>query len=90
MNILLAAAAPLVALSLLFVLTVVTFAVLAPGSAPDPSEQYIEGLSLEGAPLPPDSTWLGTDLLGRDLFSRLVCTRAPRSSSAWLPTAWRC
>ncbi|EMR8320166.1 ABC transporter permease [Pseudomonas aeruginosa] len=75
MNILLALLRrPSVALSLLFVLTVVTFAVLAPWLSPyDPSEQYIEGLSLEGAPLPPDSTyWLGTDLLGRDLFSRLV------------------
>jgi peptide/nickel transport system permease protein len=39
----------------------------------DPDEQFVEGLSLEGAPLSPNSTyWLGTDLLGRDLFSRLI------------------
>ena len=39
----------------------------------DPNDQMFDGLSLEGAPLPPSSQfWLGTDLLGRDLFSRLV------------------
>ena len=49
-------------------------AIFAPMVAPyDPSEQFFEGLTLEGAPLPPGSEfWLGTDLLGRDLFSRLV------------------
>ncbi len=48
--------------------------VCPPGSPPfDPDEQFVEGLSLEGAPLSPNSTyWLGTDLLGRDLFSRLI------------------
>ncbi len=47
---------------------------MPPGSPPfDPDEQFVEGLSLEGAPLSPNSTyWLGTDLLGRDLFSRLI------------------
>src|SRR4029078_10794507 len=39
----------------------------------DPHEQFFDGLTLEGAPLPPDAKfWLGTDLLGRDLFSRLL------------------
>ncbi len=39
----------------------------------DPFEQFFEGLSLQGAPRPPDGEfWLGTDLLGRDLFSRLL------------------
>lgn len=43
---------------------------LAPYS---PDEQFFDGLSLEGAPLPPDGRfWLGTDLLGRDLLSRLI------------------
>ena len=46
----------------------------APWLAPfDPHEQFFDGLTLEGAPLPPDQKfWLGTDLLGRDLFSRLL------------------
>jgi len=53
---------------------VVGAAVLAPWIAPhDPYEQFFDGLTLEGAPLPPDARfWLGTDLLGRDLFSRLL------------------
>jgi peptide/nickel transport system permease protein len=39
----------------------------------DPAEQFFDGLTLEGAPLPPNAKfWLGTDLLGRDLFSRLL------------------
>jgi peptide/nickel transport system permease protein len=46
----------------------------APVIAPfDPTEQFFHGLTLEGAPLPPDEQFLlGTDLLGRDLFSRLL------------------
>ena len=49
-------------------------AALAPFIAPyDPVEQFFEGLSLQGAPRPPDGEfWLGTDTLGRDLFSRLL------------------
>ncbi|NNF98236.1 MAG: ABC transporter permease [Desulfobacteraceae bacterium] len=49
-------------------------AVFAPFIAPHPpDEQFFEGLTLEGAPLPPNSNfWLGTDLLGRSLFSRLL------------------
>ena len=49
-------------------------AVFAPVLAPHPpDEQYFEGLTLEGAPLPPNTKfWLGTDLLGRGLFSRLI------------------
>jgi peptide/nickel transport system permease protein len=39
----------------------------------DPAAQFFEGLTLEGAPLPPSARfWLGTDLLGRDLLSRLM------------------
>ena len=50
---------------------VVAGAVLAPWIAPfAPDEQMFDGLTLEGAPLPPGGAYLlGTDLLGRDLFS---------------------
>jgi peptide/nickel transport system permease protein len=49
-------------------------ALLAPQLAPyPPGEQFFDGLTLEGAPLPPNKRfWLGTDLLGRDLLSRLI------------------
>lgn len=49
-------------------------AIIAPAITPfEPDMQFFEGLSLEGAPLPPNSKfWLGTDLLGRDLFTRLI------------------
>jgi len=49
-------------------------AFFAPLIAPyDPFEQFFDGLTLDGAPRPPGSEfWLGTDLLGRDLFSRLL------------------
>ena len=49
-------------------------ALLAPQLAPyAPDEQFFDGLTLEGAPLPPNGQfWLGTDLLGRDLLSRLI------------------
>ncbi len=52
----------------------VSGAVLAPWIAPyDPNEQHFDGLTIEGAPLAPGPMfWLGTDLLGRDLFSRLL------------------
>ena len=56
------------------VFIVVVLAVFAPQLAPyNPSEQFFDGLTLTGSPLPPNSRfWLGTDLLGRDLFSRLL------------------
>ena len=50
-------------------------ALLAPVIAPyDPTEQFRkEGLSALGEPLAPSGQfWLGTDGLGRDLFSRLI------------------
>ena len=64
-------------LALLGLGTILVFsvaAVFAPVLAPHPpDEQYFEGLTLEGAPLPPNAKfWLGTDLLGRGLFSRLI------------------
>ena len=53
---------------------VVGAAVFAPWLAPfAPDEQMFDGLTIEGAPLPPDATFLlGTDLLGRDLLSRIL------------------
>jgi peptide/nickel transport system permease protein len=53
---------------------IVVAALAAPLIAPySPDEQLFEGLTLEGAPLPPNAQfWLGTDLLGRDLLSRLL------------------
>ncbi len=49
-------------------------AILAPVLAPyDPSEQFFDGLTLEGSPLPPGTRfWFGTDTNGRDQFSRLL------------------
>ena len=49
-------------------------AVAAPVLAPyDPTEQFFDGLTLEGAPLPPNARfWFGTDTNGRDQFSRLL------------------
>ncbi|MGA0362731.1 MAG: ABC transporter permease [bacterium] len=49
-------------------------AVFAPWLMPhDPFEQSFDGLTLMGEPLPPGGEFpLGTDLLGRDLASRLI------------------
>jgi peptide/nickel transport system permease protein len=65
---------PRSAFGLVVILVMVFAAIFAPWIMPyDPNDQMFDGLSLEGAPLPPSSTfWLGTDLLGRDLFSRLI------------------
>ena len=59
---------------LAIIVAVVTIAAAAPLLAPyDPAEQLFDGLTLEGAPLPPNGQFLlGTDLLGRDLLSRLM------------------
>lgn len=56
------------------VLTVALVAILAPWLAPaNPAEQFAEGVSPAGEPVPPTVRfWLGTDLLGRDLLSRLI------------------
>jgi peptide/nickel transport system permease protein len=62
----------------LFGLTVIVItvlaALLAPWIAPyPPDQQFFDGLTIEGAPLPPNAQyWLGTDLVGRDLLSRLI------------------
>ncbi|MCA3560844.1 MAG: ABC transporter permease [Aestuariivirga sp.] len=57
--------------------TIVVFAmaaIFAPVIAPyNPSEQFFDGLTLEGSPLPPSwRFWFGTDTNGRDQFSRLL------------------
>ncbi len=59
---------------LVLIAVVVAGAVLAPLIAPfQPDEQLFDGLTLEGAPLPPNATFIfGTDLLGRDLFTRIL------------------
>lgn len=59
---------------LVIIALVVAGAVFAPLIAPfDPNDQMFDGLTLEGAPMPPGRQFLmGTDLLGRDLFSRLL------------------
>ena len=58
----------------LVILGIVAAAILAPMIAPfAPDDQMFDGLTLEGAPMPPDGKFLmGTDLLGRDLFSRIL------------------
>lgn len=61
-------------LGMILIALVVGGALFAPWLAPyAPDEQLFDGLTLEGAPLPPGKTFiLGTDLLGRDLFSRIL------------------
>lgn len=65
---------PLAAFALIVIILITAMAVGAPLIAPfDPAEQHFDGLTIEGAPLPPDMRFpLGTDLLGRDLLSRLI------------------
>jgi peptide/nickel transport system permease protein len=54
----------------LFVVAAILASILAPY---DPSEQFFDGLTLEGSPLPPGARfWFGTDTNGRDQFSRLL------------------
>ena len=61
-------------LGLVIVAIVVAGAILAPWlTGYDPNEQMFDGLTIEGAPLPPSAQyWLGTDLLGRDLLTRIL------------------
>ena len=65
---------PLAALGLLIIVVTVLAAVLAQWIAPfPPDQQFFDGLTLEGAPLPPGGKFLlGSDLLGRDLLSRII------------------
>jgi peptide/nickel transport system permease protein len=65
---------PAALFGLLVIALVVVLAIAAPLVAPyNPDEQMFDGLTLEGAPMPPSTQFLlGTDTLGRDLFSRLL------------------
>jgi peptide/nickel transport system permease protein len=65
---------PATCVAVLVIAAVVFAAIAAPWLAPFSLDaQPFDGLSLEGAPLPPGSKyWLGTDTLGRDLLSRLL------------------
>ena len=65
---------PLAVFGLIVIGLIAGLALAAPLVAPyHPAEQLFEGLTLEGAPLPPNAQFLlGTDLLGRDLLSRLI------------------
>lgn len=57
-----------------FIIVIFTCAIFAPLIAPaSPTEQFKDGLTLQGAPIAPGEKYiLGTDLLGRDLLSRLI------------------
>ncbi|MGH6875564.1 MAG: ABC transporter permease [Aestuariivirgaceae bacterium] len=59
---------------LVVIVVLVTAGIAAPLLAPyDPNEQFFDGLTLEGSPLPPSLRfWFGTDTNGRDQFSRLL------------------
>jgi peptide/nickel transport system permease protein len=65
---------PIALFGLVVIALIAAMAIAAPLIAPyDPAEQSFEGLTLEGAPLPPNAQFpLGTDLLGRDLLSRML------------------
>jgi peptide/nickel transport system permease protein len=65
---------PVVMFALVVVIVLVVMAVFAPQLAPkNPDLNFPEGLSDAGAPIAPNSSfWFGTDLLGRDLFSRIL------------------
>lgn len=65
---------PRAAFGMAVIAVMVFCAVFAPWIMPhDPFEQSFDGLDLMGGPLPPGGEYvLGTDLLGRDLASRLI------------------
>jgi peptide/nickel transport system permease protein len=56
------------------ILLVVAGAALAPVIAPyDPNQQFLDGLTDDGQPLPPSERfWFGTDRLGRDQLARVL------------------
>jgi peptide/nickel transport system permease protein len=67
-------ARPLALFGLGIIAVVVLGAVFAPYLTPyGPDDQMFDGLTLQGAPLPPNAKFLlGTDLLGRDLLTRIL------------------
>lgn len=64
----------LAVLGIIIIVVFMAAATAAPWISPfDPSEQFFDGLTLEGSPLPPgERFWFGTDTNGRDQFSRLL------------------
>lgn len=64
----------LLSLAAVAIVVVVSVAIFAPFVAPySPDVQFPNGISDMGSPLPPNHTFpLGTDLLGRDLLSRMI------------------
>lgn len=64
----------LLSLAVVAIVVVASVAIFAPLVAPySPDVQFPNGLSDMGSPLPPNHTFpLGTDLLGRDLLSRMI------------------
>lgn len=67
-------ARPLALIGLFFIVVTLAGALFAPWlTAFDPNEQMFDGLTIEGAPMPPGGQFLlGTDLLGRDLLTRIL------------------
>jgi peptide/nickel transport system permease protein len=65
---------PLAVFGLSVIAIIVLAAIFAPLIASfSPDDQRFDGLTIEGAPLPPGGPFLlGTDRLGRDLFARLL------------------
>ncbi len=65
---------PLALIGMTVIVGTVLAAVFAPWLAPfGRDEQLFEGLTIEGAPMPPGGMFpLGTDLLGRDLLTRIL------------------
>lgn len=64
----------LLSLAVVAIVVVASVAIFAPFVAPySPDVQFPNGISDMGSPLPPNHTFpLGTDLLGRDLLSRMI------------------
>jgi peptide/nickel transport system permease protein len=60
--------------AIVFILLLILASIFAPLIVQySPDDQLFEGLTLQGAPIAPGQEFLlGTDLLGRDLFSRIV------------------
>ena len=65
---------PLAVFGVAIIVVVVLGAAFAPYLTPfSPDDQLFDGLTLQGAPLPPNTKFLlGTDLLGRDLLTRIL------------------
>ena len=84
---------PLALLGLGLVATVVAGALFAPWLTPyDPSEQFFDGLSLEGAPLPTNVHSTGSVPTYLAATCSHASSTAPvrRWSSVSSPMAWRC